>query len=79
MYPLSEGYEDLVLSFIADLKKDTRVDVRVNETSTHLFGDYDVVFDHLKESIRTSYERYGKNVFVIKVLGGNLKGTADHL
>lgn len=79
MYPLSEAYEEYLLAFIDDLKSDDRIEVRVNETSTHLFGPYDLVFDLLKNSIRKSYDRYGKNVFVIKMLGGNLKGSADHL
>jgi uncharacterized protein YqgV (UPF0045/DUF77 family) len=79
MYPLDAAYVDFILAFINDLKSKSGLEVRVNETSTHLFGEYDVVFDALKSAIKASYLRFEKNVFVIKVLGGNLKGTAAGL
>lgn len=73
MYPLRESYEEAILDFIDFLKSNKYLDVRVNETSTHIFGDYDTVFDSLKEGIRHSFNKYGKAVFVMKVLNGNLK------
>lgn len=79
MYPLSEAYEAHVLKFIEDLKRNKEIVVRVNETSTHLFGDFDLVFDLLREAIRESYNRYDKNIFVVKVLGGDLQGSAAGL
>lgn len=79
MYPLHQDYEDFILDFIADLKHRSGFEVRVNETSTHLFGDYDDMMDAVKEGIRSSFEKYGKVVFVMKVLGANLKGSADKL
>lgn len=79
MYPLNESYEEFILAFIHDLKTVNGIDVRVNETSTHIFGNYDQVFDALKNGIKASYLRFEKNIFVIKVLGGNLKGSAAGL
>lgn len=79
MYPLHEEYEQFILKFIEDLKKQSGFEVRVNESSTHLFGDYDAIMDALKEGMRRSYQQYDKTVFVMKVLGSNLKGSADHL
>ena len=72
MYPLREEYEDAILEFV-DFLNEQGLEVRVNETSTHLFVDYDLVFDALKEGIRASFEKYGIAVFVLKVLNGNLK------
>lgn len=73
IYPLREEYEPAILDFIAFLNENKDVVVRVNETSTHLFGDYNTVFDLLKEGIRNTFEKYGKAVFVMKVLNGNLQ------
>ncbi|MDP4762378.1 MAG: hypothetical protein NWR30_04885 [Salibacteraceae bacterium] len=73
IYPLREEYEPAILDFIAFLNENKDVVVRVNETSTHLFGDYNTVFDLLKEGIRNAFEKYGKAVFVMKVLNGNLQ------
>lgn len=73
MYPLREEYEPAILDFIAHLKKQQHLTVRVNETSTHLFGDFDLIFETLKKGIKTSFEKYGKVVFVMKVLNGNLQ------
>jgi uncharacterized protein YqgV (UPF0045/DUF77 family) len=73
MYPLREDYEPAILEFIEVIKRQEQLSVRVNETSTHLFGDFDLIFETLKNGIKTSFEKYGKVVFVMKVLNGNLK------
>lgn len=73
MYPLRDAYIEPIDFFIDHLKSMDQIDVRVNETSTHIFGDYDLVFNALKEGVRKSFEKYGKAVFVLKILNGNLK------
>lgn len=75
MYPLKEDYETPILAFIDALKKHRGFVVRVNETSTHLFGDYDAIFGALKTEIAAALNTYGKAVFVMKVLGVNLLKT----
>lgn len=72
LYPLNENYEPPILKFIERLESHEGFVVRVNETSTHLFGDYDQIFDALKAEIKRSMLDYGKQVFVMKVLGVNL-------
>lgn len=73
MYPLREEYEPAILDFISILKAEKELSVRVNETSTHLFGDFDLIFETLKSGIKDSFEKYGKVVFVMKVLNGDLQ------
>jgi len=79
MYPLKEEYEPAIIAFIDHLKSCEGFKVRVNETSTHLFGDFDAIFDGLRTGIKMAWAEYEKSVFVMKVLGANLEGSARNL
>ncbi|MEX2596203.1 MAG: YkoF family thiamine/hydroxymethylpyrimidine-binding protein [Salibacteraceae bacterium] len=79
MYPLDKDYESYILSFIDHIKSMGGFKVRVNETSTHLFGDFDSIFDALKTGMKKSYSEHDKTVFVLKVLGTDLEGSAEGL
>jgi hypothetical protein len=35
-------------------------------------GDYDVVMQLLSDEIKTSFEKFGKAIFVVKILNGEL-------
>lgn len=70
-YPLSEEFEEIILDFIHRCKA-SDVYVTVNATSTHLQGDYDDVMKLLQKEIKHSFKKYGKMIFVIKVLKGKL-------
>ncbi|MFN5032557.1 MAG: hypothetical protein ACK5FX_10085 [Flavobacteriia bacterium] len=71
-YPLTEAYEEQILDFIERVRTHSSIDVKVNATSTHITGSYDVVFTVLQKEIKSSYEKYGQMIFVIKVLKGAL-------
>lgn len=79
MYPLHKNYEADIIDFITFLKNQKEIKVRVNETSTHLFGSYDAVFEALRIGIKEAFARHNKTVFALKVLGANLDGSARHL
>jgi len=70
-YPLSEEFEPKILDFIERCQA-SGLTTKVNATSTHLQGDYDRVMDVLKEEIKRSFEKYGKMIFVVKILKGEL-------
>lgn len=70
-YPLNEDYENIILDFIERCKLH-EIKVKVNATSTHLQGDYDVVMKIIQQEIKASFEKYGKMIFVVKVLLGEL-------
>jgi len=72
MYPLDHQYEPKILSFIEKIEAVPELIVRVNETSTHIAGDYDLIFNTLQTSIREIFESDYKSVFVLKVLGMDL-------
>lgn len=70
-YPLDQDFEDKILDFIHRFKEHN-FNLRVNATSTHVTGEYDAVMAVLQKEIKTSFERYGKMIFVVKVLKGEL-------
>jgi uncharacterized protein YqgV (UPF0045/DUF77 family) len=71
-YPLNADYEPPILDFINRLKEVEGLKIQVNATSTHIGGDYNSVMETLQQEIRTSFERYVKMIFVMKVLNGDL-------
>lgn len=72
MYPLREDYETQVLTFLELLHRESELEIRVNAMSTQVKGDFDLVFDTLKNSIKEVYQNGVKASFVIKTLKGDL-------
>lgn len=72
-YPLTEAYEAQIIDFIERMKAHADIVVKVNTTSTHLVGDLDVVMSVLNQEIKTSFEKYGQMIFVVKILKGALE------
>lgn len=70
-YPLDAEFEDKILDFIDRCKKHG-FQLKVNATSTHVVGDFDSVMDMLKQEVKASFEMYGKMIFVVKILNGEL-------
>ena len=77
MYPLREDYEPSIIEFINHIKTAEDITVKVNPSATHLFGDYDSVMNSLQETIKFSFQKYGKVVFAMKVLHGNLEYSLE--
>lgn len=77
MYPLRDEYEPAIIEFINDLKAIDGLSIKVNPTATHIFGEYVIVFDSLKDCVRRSFEKYGKVVFAMKVLNGDLEKSLE--
>ena len=71
-YPLNENYEPPILDFISRLNQHQNITVKTNATSTHVVGNYDEVMSVLQDEIKLSFEKYGKAIFVMKVLHGEL-------
>ena len=71
-YPLNESYIPPIQDFINRVKQHTSIEVFTNGMSTQVFGDYDQVFDILKQEIRASFD-LPHSIFVMKVINGYLK------
>ena len=69
LYPLTEDYIPPIRGFIDRLNADGRFKVITNDMSTQVFGAYDDVMNALARELKPTFERDGKSIFVMKVLG----------
>jgi uncharacterized protein YqgV (UPF0045/DUF77 family) len=69
LYPLTSEFIPPIEDFIARLNRDRRFKVHTNSMSTQIFGPYEILFEALTREMRATFERTGKAVFVMKVLG----------
>jgi uncharacterized protein YqgV (UPF0045/DUF77 family) len=72
LYPLHEGYVDIIKAFIARARGHSDITVVSNAMSTQLCGDYDRVMALISEELRASYEAHGRQVLVCKLIPGEL-------
>jgi len=76
LYPLADEYIPAIKEFIDRVQKYPEIAVIRNDLSTQLYGDYEQIMDLLKVEVRLSWEKYGKSIFVIKLLRDDLRGLA---
>jgi uncharacterized protein YqgV (UPF0045/DUF77 family) len=72
-YPLATEYIEPIVGFIAQLNREPGLIVVTNTMSTQVFGEYDTVMAALQRCIKWSFEHYGKVVFVVKFIHGDLR------
>ena len=77
LYPLKDEYIPAIKEFIERVQRYPEVAVVRNDLSTQLFGNYELIMDLLKVEVRLSWEKYGKSIFVIKLLGDDLRGLSS--
>lgn len=74
MYPLQDGYMPKIEDFLLDINQYVdKVEIRSNNMSTRLFGNYEAVTSLLNAAMRRSMERHGKIIFVCKYLQGDAR------
>jgi len=69
-YPLKDDYKQPIWDLIERLKK-TNLEVVSGRMSTEIFGEYDEVMSVLSDTMKWSFETYGKSVFVAKIMAGD--------
>ena len=77
LYPLKDEYIPAIKEFIERVQRYPEVAVVCNDLSTQLYGNYELIMDLLKVEVRLSWEKYGKSIFVIKLLGDDLRGLSS--
>jgi hypothetical protein len=77
LYPLTADYLPAIGDFIRRVGRYPGVHIVRNDLSTQLFGDHDTLMELLKVELAHSWAQYGKGIFVIKFLAGDLRGLAD--
>ena len=71
-YPLNEQYIPPIKDFIERLKSHSELRVCCNTMSTQVFGKYDLVMSILNKEIKSSFEQFGKMIFVCKFINSDL-------
>ena len=71
-YPLDKEFKPKIKDFISRLNKNPNFKVITSATSTQVSGDFDDVMNMIQQEIKVSFKKYGKAVFVMKVLKGDL-------
>ena len=77
LYPLADEYIPIIKEFIDRVQQYPEVAVVRNDLATQLYGDYGQIMDLLKIEVRLSWEKYGKSIFVIKLLRDDLRGLSS--
>jgi hypothetical protein len=77
LYLLADEYIPAIKEFIGRVEKYPEVAVVRNDLSTQLYGNYELIMDLLKVEVRLSWEKYGKSIFVIKLLRYDLRGLSS--
>jgi uncharacterized protein YqgV (UPF0045/DUF77 family) len=70
LYPLDADYVPPIKDFIERLGRHEGLHVATNAMSTQVAGEHDRLFAALRDETRRTFERGGRAVFVMKVLGG---------
>jgi uncharacterized protein YqgV (UPF0045/DUF77 family) len=78
MYPVKDEFIPAIQDFIDRLNTHHKLQLLTNIMSTQIFGDYDVVMDVIKQEMRTSYEEFGRAIFVCKFIDGDLSPASSH-
>lgn len=73
LYPLNEEYIPIIQSLIDGLNKYPDIVVVTNAMSTQVCGEYEQVFNLIREELAASYRRFGKQVLVCKFIVGELE------
>jgi len=71
LYPLSENYIEIVLSFITELEKEQGLTIRRNAMSTQISGDSKLVMNTIERLLMRSFERYGRQGLTAKFIPGD--------
>jgi uncharacterized protein YqgV (UPF0045/DUF77 family) len=72
LYPLQQGYVDIIETFIESALKHDGITLVTNAMSTQVCGDYDRVMALIAEELRASYDTFGAQVLVCKLIPGEL-------
>ena len=71
LYPLSENFISPIDNFISCLKKYNSIEVRKNNMSTQLFGDFDDLIKILKIEMKKTFKNQTNSVFNLKIVNGD--------
>jgi uncharacterized protein YqgV (UPF0045/DUF77 family) len=72
LYPLQGQALERILAFVETITSDGRVEVVVNQLSTQVRGELDVVMSTITAAIERSFGDGGSQALVLKILNADL-------
>jgi len=79
LYPLAEEYEQAIIQFIRELKKDTELEVMTHAMSTYVKGESELVMDRLDKAMKSVDNQSITFSLVIKLINRSLPMEAGYL
>jgi len=73
LYPLADGYLDIIRETVARLAEDSNVTANTNAMSTQLCGEFEDVMALLQSEILQTFQNTNKAVFVCKFLNSDIQ------
>lgn len=73
LYPLDDNFLTVIKDIVKRLNADDNVICVTNTMSTQVFGEFDKVMKLLNDTVKYSFETYGKQVFVAKFLNSDVR------
>ncbi len=71
LYPLNKNFTSSIDNFISRLKMYDSIEVRTNNMSTQLFGDFDDLIKILKIEMKNTFKNQSTSVFNLKIVNGD--------
>ena len=71
LYPLSENFISPIENFISCLKKYDSIEVRTNNMSTQLFGEFDDIIKILTVEMEKTFKNETNSAFSLKIDNGD--------
>ena len=71
LYPLSGNFISPIDNFISCLKKYDSIEVRTNNMSTQLFGEFDDIIKILKVEMEKTFKNETNSAFNLKIVNGD--------
>ena len=72
LYPFTEGYLEVIKAFIEACNRHPDLTIISNAMSTQVCGDHEKVINLISSELQASYEKFGKQVLVCKLIPGEL-------
>ena len=72
LYPLQDNYIDVIDAFIDGARQHDGLTVVTNAMSTQVCGDYERVLALVGHELKTSFDKFGQQVLVCKLIPGEL-------
>lgn len=78
LYPLTDDFLSVIQDIVKRLNADDSVTCLTNTMSTQVFGEFDCVMKLLNDTVKYSFETYGKQVFVAKFLNSDVNPLTEN-